>query len=353
MVDYFEKPKTFIAMSSIMTWAKTKVDNEDPETSIPEDEYRRRKPHPNFKGFAALEKSIVKHSKKDKFKGYVIAPGLVYHAGDSIFHNFLKAAWHNEQYLTCYGDGSNIIPCIHLDDLVTITLEVIESAPEAKYIVAVDDSKSTLFDIIKAIADNLSNGLVKKIAKEDAFLDKGLSQMDYDMLTVNLRIEPGWIKEGSIEMKYEAGLIENIGQILQEYKDARGLWALKVIVHGAPASGKTFFAQKIAEQYKLHYLDTDAIVQDTIANLERRVNGGAYEGEEVDVDGDRSTLIELKDALKTNNGKLPSSQLVGIVRDKLHSMPCRNQGYVLDGYPTITDEAAELYKRKWHAYLFR
>ena len=345
MVDFFEKPKTFIALSTIMTWAKTKVENEDPETAIPEDEYRRRKPHPNFKGFAALEKTIVKHSKKEKFKGFVIAPGLVYHSGDSIFHSLFKAAWHNEQFLTCYGDGTNVLPCIHLDDLLSITVEVIETAPEAKYIVAVDDSKNTLFDIIKAIADNLSNGLVKKITKEDAFLNSALTQQDYDMLTVNLRLEPGWTKEAGIEMKYDAGIIENIGQLVQDYKDSRGLWSLKVFVHGPPAAGKSLFAQKIAAHYKIHYLEADAVVQETIANYERRVNGGQYEGEEVDVDGERQTMIELKEAIKANNGKLPSAQLIDVIRSKLRSMPCKNQGYVIDGYPTTVEEASELFKR--------
>ena len=121
---------------------------------------------------------------------------------------------------------------------------------------------------------------------------------------------------------------------------------MKAIVHGAPASGKSYFSQKIAEHYRLHYIEVDAVIQETIANLERRVNGEAFEGEEVDIDGDRSTLIELKDALKSNNGKLPLDQLVELIRKKLNSMPCRNQGYVLDGYPTITEEAAELLKCK-------
>jgi adenylate kinase len=52
-----EKPKTFIAISSIMTWSKTKIEAEEAE-SLTEDEYRRRKPHPNFKDHLALEKEI-------------------------------------------------------------------------------------------------------------------------------------------------------------------------------------------------------------------------------------------------------------------------------------------------------
>jgi adenylate kinase len=73
-----------------MNWAKSKYDAEDPEASISEDEYRRRKCHPNFKTHMEVEKLVAKYSKKEKFKGYVIAAGLIYHVGDSIFHYLLK-----------------------------------------------------------------------------------------------------------------------------------------------------------------------------------------------------------------------------------------------------------------------
>jgi adenylate kinase len=345
--DRFEKPKTFVAISTIMTWAKTKGDPDDPEAPFTEDDYRKRKPHPNFKDHATLEKLVVKHSKKEKFKGYVIAPGLVYHAGDSIFHHLIKAAWNNEPQLICYGDGTNIVPCIHLDDLITITIEVVESSPEAKYIVAVDESKSTMYEITKAIADSLSNGVVKKSTKENALMEKHISQSEYDLLTVNLRIDPLYIKEAGIELKYESGLIENLPQLIQEYKDCRGLWPLKIVMHGPPASGKTFYAQKVAAHYKIHYLDPEEVVQEAIANLEKRINGGAHtseDGEEIDIEADKELLNELREEIKANNGKLPPSHFVGFVRDKLRSMPCRNQGYILDGYPTSTDEANELLK---------
>lgn len=88
--DQFTKPKSFILISTVMTWAKTKIEQDDPEASLTEDEYRRRKPHPNFKVHVAAEKAVVKAGKKPSFKTYVVASGLVYHSGDSIFHYLLK-----------------------------------------------------------------------------------------------------------------------------------------------------------------------------------------------------------------------------------------------------------------------
>jgi adenylate kinase len=60
-----------------------------------------------------------------------------------------KSAWLNEPELLCYGEGDNFIPTIHLDDLVSIIVEVTETTPETRYILAVDDSKSTLYDFVK------------------------------------------------------------------------------------------------------------------------------------------------------------------------------------------------------------
>jgi adenylate kinase len=61
--------------------------------------------------------------------------------------------------------------------------------------------------------------------------------------------------------------MENLQQLIQEYKDARGLSPLKLVIHGPPASGKTYFAKKLATHYEIHYLDFDKVVQDAISRL--------------------------------------------------------------------------------------
>jgi adenylate kinase len=84
-----------------------------------------------------------------------------------------------------------------------VVVEVIVNLPEQKYILAIDDSKSTLIDIIRCISETLSNGMVRKLSKEDAFAEKSITQSDYDLLMVNLRLDAGFIKEAGIELKYE------------------------------------------------------------------------------------------------------------------------------------------------------
>lgn len=88
--SFDDHPKIFIGISNVMTWAKTKMESDDPDSFLAEDEYRRRKPHQNFKNQLAVEKSIIKFGKKTSFKTYVIASGILYHSGDCIFHNIIK-----------------------------------------------------------------------------------------------------------------------------------------------------------------------------------------------------------------------------------------------------------------------
>lgn len=48
--------------------------------------------------------------------------------------------------------------------------------------------------------------------------------MQLDMLFVNLRMEPTYLKENfNIMWVAEAGLVENIAQVVMEYKQTRGL----------------------------------------------------------------------------------------------------------------------------------
>ncbi|TPX48909.1 adenylate kinase [Synchytrium endobioticum] len=342
---FAEKPKVFIGISTVMTWARTKGDADDPDTFVTEDEYRRRKSHPNFKKHNAVEKLIIKYGKKSSFKAYVVGAGLVYHAGESIFHYILKAAWQNAPGIPCYGDGANILPTIHLEDLCNIVVEIIETTPDNHFFLAIDDAKSSLFDITKAISDTLGNGKVAKVPKEQALLQRDVTQADYDMLLANLHLEPGRVKEMSFEWVSEAGLVDNVNQLVDEYRDARGLHPLKVVVHGPPASGKTAYAKRIAEHYEIHYLDVHETVQTAIDRLERRVAGTLTEADaEDDIEADKELLSDLKSAAAANDGKYPEDRVVAFLKDKLSSPPCRNQGFVLDGYPTTAEEALQLFK---------
>jgi adenylate kinase len=57
-----------------------------------EDDYRKRKSHPNYKDHLNVEKLVMKAGGETDtaVKTYVINSGVVYHPDDGLIHNFLK-----------------------------------------------------------------------------------------------------------------------------------------------------------------------------------------------------------------------------------------------------------------------
>ena len=49
---------------------------------------------------------------------YVVAAGVLYGEGESMFHSLFKAGWHGDpSSLKVYGEGQNVVPTIHVKDL--------------------------------------------------------------------------------------------------------------------------------------------------------------------------------------------------------------------------------------------
>lgn len=348
-IDAFPGPKTFILISSVMTWALTKtLDPDDPEIRLTEWDYRRRKPHGNFKDHAAVEKLVVKLGKSNQpqFSTYVVASGLQYGMGEQAFHFFFKTAWLGEEReVPIFGDGSNIVPAIHIRDLAGIVQNVIDRKPTPQYFLAVDESQNTIADIISAIAVALGPGKTQNVPKEDVFLTEELTQAEIDHLFVNLQMEAIFLTDNfTINWVSKKGIVENIDHVVEEYKLTRGLLPVRICLLGPPAVGKSTVAEKICKHYKLHHVKLDETIVETLANLESRVHVEEAENKAEDESrGTRELLETLTKDRERNGGRLDEQYVLQIVKDKLKTKACRNQGFVLDGFPTSYDQAKELF----------
>lgn len=350
--DRIEKQKIFILLSSVMTWAKSKpLDPDDPEIPFTEDDYRRRKAHPNFKEHLNAEKVVLKLGKRHKSKiaAFVVASGICYGGGENAFHYLFKSAWHNALHLPIYGNGQNVVPTIHTKDLAGVIQNIADSKPKPKYIVAVDDSQNMLEEIVKAISSSLTTGKVKSITKEEALLNKDIDQSIFDQLLVSLRMEAGYIKESmKINWVSEAGIVESIDAIVKDYKLSRNLLPIRACILGPPASGKTTLVRQLCEHYKLHHIKIKDVIDETIANLERSAaRADAGEDGEEDDDGkaaeDAEWLEAINENKSENDGRLDGSHITRMFKEKLMSMACRNQGFIIDGYPKTKEQADELF----------
>ncbi|EDL97597.1 adenylate kinase 7 (predicted) [Rattus norvegicus] len=301
-ISHFEKRKMFILLSTVMTWARSKpLDPDDSEVPFTEEDYRRRKHHPNFQDHINAEKLVLKFGKNMAWLGEIPA-------------------------LPVFGDGSNCIPAIHVLDLAGVIQNVIDHVPKLHYLVAVDESVHTLEDLVKCISKNTGPGKIQKVPKENAFLTKDLTQEHLDQLLVNLRMEALFVKENfNIRWAAQTGFVENIGSILKEYKQSRGLLPIKICILGPPAVGKSSISGELVKYYKLHHIKIKDVISEAIAKLE--------------------LLDGIKESMEQNAGRLEDQYVIRFVKEKLKSMPCKNQGYVLDGFPKTYDQAKDLFNQ--------
>uniref|UniRef100_A0A8C7H7V0 Adenylate kinase 7b n=1 Tax=Oncorhynchus kisutch TaxID=8019 RepID=A0A8C7H7V0_ONCKI len=352
----FSQPKMFILISTVMTWALSKpVDADDPEIPFTEEDYRRRRAHPNFKEHINVEKHVfIVLLKFSLLSTYVVASGVQYGMGEQVFHFFFKTSWLGDlPKVPIFGEGTNVIPTIHINDLAGVIQNVIDHKPKPHYLVAVDDSKTTIDDIVKTIADVVGPGKTKRVPKEDAFLTRDLRQMDIDALFVNLRIEAVYLKESfNIHWVCESGLIDNIDRVVEEYKQTRGLLPIRVCIMGPPAVGKSTVAERICKHYKLHHIRLKETITETLIHAAEanspsfqesivRMEDGETEAED---SATSSELLEtLKENMDQNGGRLDDQYVIRIMRDKLKSKLCRNQGFVLDSFPKTYEQAKDLF----------
>ncbi|XP_070776768.1 adenylate kinase 7 [Enoplosus armatus] len=346
-MGHFSGPKTFILVSTVMTWACSKpVDPDDPELPFTDEIFWRRRAHPNFKRHIDLEKRVVKMGKTNPalFSTYVVASGLQYGMGEQVFHFFFKTSWLGRD-IPVFGDGNNIVPTIHVNDLARVIQNVIEHQPKPYYLLAVDHSTSTMEDIVKVVASVLGPGKIQKKPFEEAFLTQDLSVMEIDSMTVNLRMESVHLKElFPINWLCESGLVENIELVVEEYRQTRGLLPIRLCVLGPPAVGKSTVSKRICEHYKLHHITLKEAISETISQLEDAAKDADPDAENEDSAAEAQEMLKaLKDSVEQDGGLLDDQLLVKVVKDKLMSNPCRNQGFVLDGFPKTYEEAKELF----------
>ena len=120
------------------------------------------------------------------------------------------------------------------------------------------------------------------------------------------------------------------------------------MILGPPASGKSTVIKALCEHFKLHHVKIKDVIDEAIENLQRsaaRVDSGneEEEGDEGKAQEDAELLEAINESKEENNGRIADAHIIKFFRDKLHSKPCQNQGYIVDGYPKTTEQAKELF----------
>eukprot|EP00967_Tisochrysis_lutea_P131232 scaffold227934_cov24-Tisochrysis_lutea.AAC.1 len=319
-----DAPKTLIGLSSVLSWSRTSVEEGEegvPPAPLTEDEYKRRRPQVNFKELLALEKLVTKSNREGLLRTHVVAAGVTYGGEEDVLHPLFKSAWlSNPLPLLSLSDGSNVLPTIHVEDLCSVVEKLLDNESKP-YLLAVDagqqqEEPQTLRAITAKLSAELGVGEVTQPNQEEVFTTK-----DHEFLQLGIRLEPAAIDELGFEWHMKEGLLANMGKVVQEYRDARKLNALRVIVHGNDDLAIHALTQAVAAEYKLPHLQASVAVASA-------------------AEGDDELAAEIRAAGATVSDELTAR----VLARELTSTACRNQGYVLEGFPQNLEQARLLFK---------
>lgn len=108
-------------------------------------------------------------------------------------------------------------------------------------------------------------------------------------------MEPGYIVEYlQLQWQSELNLADNMQNIVEEFKTARNLLPIHIIIHGPHGAGKTILAKKLCDYYGCHYVSIKTMIEETIAELV---------GVCLHLNNIRSILVFRKHKLKTQKTK--------------------------------------------------
>ncbi|XP_028253226.1 adenylate kinase 7-like [Parambassis ranga] len=346
-MENFKSRKMFILVSTVMTWALTTPKN--PGDAMTDAEFRRRRPHRNFKNCYNLENLVLKlpRGKNSKLQGYVVAAGHQYGQGENLFHYFFKVSWlMKSPEVPIFGEGRNHIPTIHVHDLGGVIQNIIKQRPKSKYILAIDEACITLEDIVKRISYVLGPGKVHMLPAQEVITMKAFTPGELEYLGIDLSLEASQLKDlYDLRWTSETGMVENMEMIVQEYKEARQLLPVRILLVGPPAVGKTTVAEKLCQYYRTHHIKLQETIEEKITQLKEILNGPEHDSEE-EAAAAQKQLESIKKSMEANEGRLDDHLLFHIVNDKLNSKACQNQGFVLDDFPDTYQQAKMIFSDK-------
>mmetsp|Transcript_12795 Transcript_12795/g.23831 ORF Transcript_12795/g.23831 Transcript_12795/m.23831 type:complete len:738 (-) Transcript_12795:6-2219(-) len=312
------------------------------EEPPPEPEYKRvphtdadwsvRQPLEKYRRWKELEDLVL--SFGEQIQAYVICAGLLYGLGEYKLQSHFRAAWlENPKALPYVGDGTNYVHAIHSTDLARCVKFVIENKPETKYLLGIDNCPDpTQLALVQAISSGIGTGKVEKVVYENVKDEIWAPALNIDLWLkpsetfVPVPTEDNEEPEMPFEWHSLKGLPANISKVNLEFNSKSGLKAIKVVLLGPPAAGKTFFAQDLAEHYNIAHIK----VSDVLLEISK---------EPTDLGQNIQDILRKKH-------RVPHELVAEAFRWRLNAGQCRNRGYVLDGWPKNYDQARLLFMKR-------
>ena len=359
-----------------------------------ESDFHLRVPHQDYNQCKTLETTAMSAvNTQPKLRVHVMCSGIRYGNGERTFYDHFQKAWiQNPVQLPIIGEGDNLVPTIHVIDLARLVRRVVIENPQVKpYIFAIDKTrKPTAKRTISEISKGVGTGQIASCAREDVTDE----QKWREKLSINLRMkasdafkavpltedeaagEPEDVEKLQEEKKFpwhsKYGIRKNIKKLEGEFNKFRGLNPVKIYVTGPPASGKTFYSEKLATYYNIPRVHVNQLVEEV---FRRAAIEEEEAGEDVltnncrtkmEAERERQTqvILDARDGLDEPEDGWPEPEISNedlrgkddllwgedllweVLKLKLRENDCRNRGYILDGFPRKFKGAQNVFLKK-------
>lgn len=387
------------------------ADPEDPENEVVKKEYapllesnyELRRTYPCYRKHRSLESLCLAAQRANpNFTGFVVAAGALYGMGEEFLLPYFRQGWLQDPLeFDYYGEGKNKIPTIHYRDLAMHIKYILYKPPKRiRYVLAIDHTrKREQKRILHAISKGIGCGGMRKVEHNTSL---HTTIPDYDLLTLDLWILSSKIfnepklegeeepepeeeedeeeeedqqgenilkKKKKLKLKFDwwckQGIARNIQKLSSEFNSTRGLRPNKIVVHGPPCSGSTYFASKLASFFNIPLLTIKGVIE----QARKEIKGEFQEELQAHLDEQKEKMMEEeKERLEKlrAQGRLKMAEDEEIELDETKFVPrlsddflircfkwrlgkndCLNRGYVLDSYPKNYKNARKLFMGKF------
>eukprot|EP00899_Mesostigma_viride_P008282 jgi/Mesvir1/17455/Mv08729-RA.1 len=360
-------PRVLIALTSPATWSLTaEVPSAPPHVTkdgtlrgtgvLSERDEAVRQGHPGAYVTLEAERTLVRAGRQQRQESsgagggsngggggggglltYVVCAGHAYGRGESFFRRMFMAALmageDPSRGVPRFGEGHNILPTIHLDDLASYVATLAARPPEdLSYLVAVDDGFSTLTDICQAIAQSdIGAGHIHNVPPEEMLMAEEAHAMLAHVPFQHATPLPE--SDRPMTWKHKAGMVAGITAAVADFVAAQDIRAVRVLVAGQTLESQLAVAEQLSQVYgvpvvsiKTH-LDTSKL-DEAMEALNNPPKKAKVSDLQAAVDAARTEL---------------QGELVATGRRLLREKACRLKGYVLVGYPETAQEAETLF----------
>lgn len=144
-----------------------------------------------------------------------------------------------------------------MQDLAKIGTRILKEKPFLHYIAGVDNSHSTMKEILEVISSNVGNKKTRELPLQEVaglevgglegeFEEEYFNSMKDMMIDLHLDLSSLVFEEGRsyIDWHSQGGIVPNINTIVNEFNTYRALKPIKIFISGPPAAGKTLFAER-------------------------------------------------------------------------------------------------------------